>query len=89
MIGQICIDIHVTDTCATVRTRATYQARCKSGFEFRQKDGKYHVCKRISTRGMLYCADCLTAVPVAADMPASLLARVSGSLARVATALFS
>jgi hypothetical protein len=37
-------------------TRAIWTARCKSGYTFHGR-----VCQRVTPRGMLLCADCLSA----------------------------
>jgi hypothetical protein len=44
--------------------RVTWTARCKSGYTFKGK-----ACNRVAPRGMLLCAECLTAEPIAVAVP--------------------
>jgi hypothetical protein len=62
------------------RSYPVWTARCKSGYQFTGKDGKYHTCNRSASRGELLCSECASAQVVATERAVSLLARAMASL---------
>lgn len=49
-----------------MRSLPRWTARCKGGYQFRNRQGKWRCCQRFAGRGEIFCADCATAEVVPA-----------------------
>ena len=50
-----------------MRRYPVWTARCKSGYQFRNRQGKWRSCSRFTGRGEILCTECARAEVVPAE----------------------